>query len=328
MSIRKVLVIGAGAAAALLVAISAQAHTLVTHVVDFATAGGFDMGGALGAAGIALAGIGNTTDVTLAQSKMFRVAVEGATIDGRTIDRQWLTQAAANYNPTVYGARVNMEHIRGYSANSDFKAYGDVLALSASEIPDGPLKGKMALYASIQPTADLVKLNKAGQKLYTSCEFNPSFADTKQAYLTGLAVTDSPASLGTQVLSFSAAHPTTNLFSEAIETAIEFEEPQQSFASKLLGTVRELLSKKPDAPQVAESFASVSTAVEAIATHSAANATAVEALTAQLSAEKERNDKLSEDFAALVTKLGATDAGNPRPNTTGNAGGSAAVTDC
>ena len=63
------------------------------------------------------------------KSRFFRVAVEGATSDGRTIDRDWLLQIAKHYNPKVYGARVNMEHIRGYGPNSDFRAYGDVLAI-------------------------------------------------------------------------------------------------------------------------------------------------------------------------------------------------------
>ena len=46
------------------------------------------------------------------QPKYFRVAVEGATVDGRTIQRQWLTQAAKNFNTDVRGARVWVEHLR------------------------------------------------------------------------------------------------------------------------------------------------------------------------------------------------------------------------
>ena len=44
------------------------------------------------------------------RSKFFRVAVEGATTDGRTIERQWLVDAAETYNPNTYGARVWLEH--------------------------------------------------------------------------------------------------------------------------------------------------------------------------------------------------------------------------
>jgi uncharacterized coiled-coil protein SlyX len=318
--------------AALAFAVSADAATLVQHVVSFASMsnGGYDFGGALGAIGFAAMGVGSVADTKLAKSKMFRVAVEGATVDGRLIERSWLTQAAANYNPTVYGARVNMEHIKGYSASSDFRAYGDVLALSASEITDGPLKGKMALYAQIQPTADLVKLTAAMQKVYTSCEFSPSFADTKQAYLVGLAVTDSPASLGTEILAFSAAHPNANLFSVAEETTIEFEEQEQpSHVAQLFAKVTGLLSgAKKKEGETAAQFADVSQAVEALAQHGAEQAEAIENLTAQLAAANEAAKKDREAFAALVQKLGATDAGAARPNATGDAGNSKVKADC
>ncbi|MBF4095401.1 GPO family capsid scaffolding protein, partial [Burkholderia pseudomallei] len=96
------------------------------------------------------------------KTKFFRVAVEGATVDGREIKREWLTQMAKHYDPKLYGARVNVEHIKGWaplSANNPFGAYGDVIALKAAEIEDGPLKGKMALYAQIDPTDELVALS-------------------------------------------------------------------------------------------------------------------------------------------------------------------------
>ena len=49
---------------------------------------------------------------TKSRSKFFRVAVEGGTTDGRKIERQWLEDAAANYNTNTYSARVWMEHFR------------------------------------------------------------------------------------------------------------------------------------------------------------------------------------------------------------------------
>src|SRR5262249_53208173 len=78
------------------------------------------------------------------------------------------------------------------------------------------------------------------QKVFTSIEVSPEFADSGKAYLFGLAVTDSPASLGTSMLAFSAQHPENsplkdrkqapeNLFTEATETIIKFtadEEPE------------------------------------------------------------------------------------------------------
>ncbi len=139
------------------------------------------------------------------KAKRFRIGVEGATTDGREIQREWLEQMAASYNPTVYTALINLEHIKSYSPDSAFNRYGKVTALVAEEIQDGPLAGKMALYADVEPTDSLVALVKKGQKLFTSMEVSPKFADTGKAYLVGLAATDDPASLGTEMLAFSAA---------------------------------------------------------------------------------------------------------------------------
>lgn len=153
--------------------------------------------------------------------KFFRVAVEGATIDGRTIKREWLTQAAANYDASVYGARVWVEHLRSAWADSPFSAQGDVVELKAEVIKGGKLDGKMALYAVIDPLADLVKLNKAGKKVYSSIEIDPKFADTGEAYVTGLAVTDEPASLGTELLKFRANADKKKFTTEYIEIDLD-----------------------------------------------------------------------------------------------------------
>ena len=115
------------------------------------------------------------------KSKWFRVAVEGATTDGRQIQRDWIEQMAEQYSPDTYGARVNCEHLKTYMPRGDFGAYGDVLALKAEEVEiDG--KKKLALFAQIEPTPELVALNKEKQKIYTSIEVNPKFADTGKAY--------------------------------------------------------------------------------------------------------------------------------------------------
>lgn len=164
------------------------------------------------------------------KAKRFRVGVEGATTDGRTIERAWLEQMAESYNPQVYTALINLEHIKGYTPDSPFRRFGTVDKLDAEEITDGPLKGKMALYAWITPSADLVAYTRNLQKLFTSMEINPSFADTGKAYLVGLAATDDPASLGTEMLQFSASAKSNplagrkqspeNLFTAAEETLI------------------------------------------------------------------------------------------------------------
>lgn len=91
-----------------------------------------------------------------AKAKRFRIGVEGATTDGREIQRDWLVQMAASYNPTMYTAQINLEHIKSYVPDSTFNRYGTVSALVTEEIKDGPLAGKMALYADVTPTDALV----------------------------------------------------------------------------------------------------------------------------------------------------------------------------
>ena len=68
------------------------------------------------------------------RSKFFCIAVEGATCDGRTLDANALQEMADTYDPATYQARINMEHIRGFSAEPPFNAYGDVVALETRSI--------------------------------------------------------------------------------------------------------------------------------------------------------------------------------------------------
>ena len=92
-------------------------------------------------------------------------------------------------------ALINLEHIKSYLPDSTFNRYGKVTALFAEEITEGPLAGKMALYADVEPTESLVELVKKGQKLFTSMEVSPKFADTGKASLVGLAATDDPPAI-------------------------------------------------------------------------------------------------------------------------------------
>ena len=70
----------------------------------------------------------------MAKSKFFRVAVEGPTVDGRVIERQMLVEAADGYEPDTYTARINCEHIAGYSPDRPFNCYGTVRSLRTEEI--------------------------------------------------------------------------------------------------------------------------------------------------------------------------------------------------
>lgn len=141
------------------------------------------------------------------KSQFVCVAVEGGTTDGRTIEASWIQEMAANYNTATYTANVNIEHIHGYSPEPPFNCYGQVVALEARTI-DLPLNGKtekrVALFAQIDANDQLVALAKRGQKLFPSIEVNPNFAGKGQAYCQGLAMTDGPASLGTEMLKFAS----------------------------------------------------------------------------------------------------------------------------
>lgn len=251
-----------------------------------------------------------------AKAKRFRIGVEGATTDGREIQRDWLLQMAASYNPTMYTAQINLEHIKSYVPDGTFNRYGTVSALVAEEIKDGPLAGKMALYADVTPTDALVALVKKGQKLFTSMEVSPQFADTGKAYLVGLAATDDPASLGTEMLTFSAtaAHNPLanrkqnpeNLFSAAAETVIELDETQEEKPS-LFSRVTALFAKKEQTDDTR--FSDVHKAVELVATEQQSFG---ERTDKSLSEQETRLSELETslqkqqaDFAALQQQLSA-----------------------
>ncbi|KAE9526079.1 GPO family capsid scaffolding protein [Testudinibacter aquarius] len=212
------------------------------------------------------------------KSKWFVVATEGATTDGRKISREWLTQMAANYDPkNTYAARINIEHIKFRMLWKDephAKAYGDVLALKTEQRDDG----KLQLLAQIEPTEDLIQLNKERQKIYTSIEVDLDFADKGEAYLVGLAVTDSPASLGTEMLQFCAGakvnpladrkQKADNLISEALEFSLDLEEIEAEKESiSLFSRVAELLKGKSKKDDVR--FADQSQAIELLSGHTA-----------------------------------------------------------
>ena len=188
------------------------------------------------------------------KSNWFRVAVAGDTTDGREIQPEWIIQMAESYNPNTYGARVNVEHIRSAFPDSSFGAYGDVLAVKTEKVEiDGEQKD--ALFVQIKPNANLIELNKRGQKVYSSIEVDRNFAKTGKAYLVGLAVTDSPASLGTEMLQFASTAKVNpladrkqnpdNIFTASQEVSLEFEEvkEQKSFTGDLVEKVKNLFKK-------------------------------------------------------------------------------------
>lgn len=144
------------------------------------------------------------------KTKRFLLATSGATVDGRTIDARMLEEMAKSYDPKTYAARLNIEHIRGISGDGPFRAYGDVLSLETEKVTvdfNGEQEERTGLYGVFDVTDDAKALNTAGQKLYPSIEIQPDFAGKGFAYLMGCALTDSPASIGTERMEFNRHLP-------------------------------------------------------------------------------------------------------------------------
>ncbi|MBV7469149.1 GPO family capsid scaffolding protein [Aeromonas sp. sif0611] len=274
----------------------------------------------------------------MAKSKFFRVAVEGGTTDGRAITREWLEQMAQRYNQSTYGARVNMEHIRGIDPNGLFKMYGDITAAKTEEVT---IEGeqRLALFVQIDPTPELVELNKKRQKVFTSVEIHPNLNE-KGAYLMGLAITDSPASLGTDMLQFCAGagdkSPLASrkqhkecLFTEALETVIEFESEQEKGPS-LAERITALFSSHKK--QSTADLSDVHQAVETVAKEvTSLDAGMQKKFTEQAQTITELTSKLditAKALADLTANLeGQEDFNQQRPPATG--GDSASIqTDC
>ncbi|WP_151710687.1 GPO family capsid scaffolding protein [Acinetobacter brisouii] len=251
------------------------------------------------------------------KSKWFRVAVAGDTTDGREIQSEWIVQMAQTYNLNTYGARINLEHIKGISPDGIFGAYGDVVALKTEKVTING-EQKDALFAQIQPNDNLIALNQKNQKIYTSIEVDENFAKTGQAYLVGLAVTDSPASLGTEMLSFAAGaaeNPLAskklrpeNVFSAAQETSFEFEEVKESFTSDLVNKVKNLFkNQEQQQQQNQENFSQNEQAILEIAQQTAATSLSFTEL-------KKQHEQLQTEFNQLKTQLEQEPQGNQRPN--------------
>ncbi|WP_420140991.1 GPO family capsid scaffolding protein [Sphingomonas sp.] len=284
----------------------------------------------------------------MAKTKFFRIAVEGATTDGREIQRDWIQQMAASYNPGTYTARINCEHLRGFSPDTPFNAYGTILSLKAEEIDlaiDGKTERRLALFGEIDANDQLVEINRKGQKLFTSCEIQPNFAGTNKAYLVGLAVTDSPASLGTEMLKFAAGQGDDNplaarklhkdnLFTAATEATIELAAEPADEGKTLIALATDFFKRfttgtppveQPTPEQQAPAndndarFAEFAQGITRLGT-------AMQGQVAQLATTVA---KLSADQATLVATLSGTPDGQQpkRPPATGGAAAFTA-TDC
>lgn len=199
-------------------------------------------------------------------SKPFVVATEGPTIDGRNIGRDWIKDMAAHYDTKVYTAVINLEHYLSAAPDSIFSTYGKVLSLSTQEA-DILGEKKLQLMAVADVPQAVVDLQKAGKKAFASIEPKLNFIGKGISYLTGLGLTDRPASVGTESMKFSAFSTgdkeSVYSFSHEIEMEFEDAEQQQTQGTSLLSRVKEMLSFKGKGDEAR--FADIGQAVEAIA---------------------------------------------------------------
>ena len=200
-----------------------------------------------------------------------RVATSGATVDGRVILPQELRDIAETYKPSKYTAVIWCEHQRGEGS------FGTVYAVRLVEEGDDLEEGQIALEAQLKPNDRLLYLNDQGQKLFTSIEIWPNFAGSGKSYLTGLAVTDTPSSLGTQELYFSRRTNNATYYAASVELGAFQEEPQGEMG-KLIGMLTGFFKRFAADAEPAES----TTPTETNPPMDEATATALKALLAQL----------------------------------------------
>ncbi|EHE5995322.1 GPO family capsid scaffolding protein [Salmonella enterica] len=279
-------------------------------------------------------------------SKFFRIGVEGDTCDGRIISASDIQEMAETYDPRVYGCRINLEHIRGLLPDGMFKRYGDVVELKAEKIDDdSALNGKWALFARITPTDDLIAMNKAAQKVYTSMEIQPNFGNSGKCYLVGLAVTDDPASLGTEYLEFcrNATHnplqrfkaSPENVFSAATLAELEFEDVPDTVLNSLADKVKSIFSRKQvsDDARLNDVHEAVTTVSEHVQTSLTAQDKRLSDMETALATFKQeltgKVEETSQAFSALKTTLDKTESfSQPRRTKTSGGGGDELLTDC
>ena len=279
-------------------------------------------------------------------SKWFRIGVEGDTCDGRVISATDIQEMAETFDPRVYGCRINLEHLKGILPEGPFSRYGDVVELKSEKIDDDSvLKGKLALFAKVTPTDDLIAMNKKLQKVYTSMEIQPNFANSGKCYLVGLAVTDDPASLGTEYLEFCRGakfNPLNrfkaapgNLISVATLAELEFEDLPENVFTALSDKVKTIFSRKQASDDAR--FQDVHEAVTTVSEHVQENLTATEQRLATLenafaTLKKDvttKADQTRQAFSQLKTSLDNTESTTqPRRKLSTGGGGDELLTDC
>ncbi|HBD1612323.1 TPA: GPO family capsid scaffolding protein [Escherichia coli] len=217
------------------------------------------------------------------------VATSGPTIDGREIDPKWLTDAAEVYNPDEHTAMLWPFHAsagwRAFTNN-----YGLVDALKAEKVGD-----KVQLKARLIPNRFLTEANEAGQKLFTSIEVKENYLGTGKFFVSGIAVTDTPASINTTRLQFSQGDSIHMGNAEELNFTLQSDDEQakRSFFSGLFSMGRDKQENDMNEKQFDQ-------------------------LMDAINKTGERLDKLEENVAQFSAKEAPKDTGDNKPE--GSAG--------
>lgn len=163
------------------------------------------------------------------------IATSGHTVDGRQITSKELHEMADTYDREYYAALLWHEHDRSWMS------MGEVLEVKAED--EG---NETKLYAIIAPNTQLVNMNNYGMGLFSSIEIMPNFRNSGKAYLFGLGITDTPASVGTTKLElFSNNLPKTAQAGEFVkfEFALnETENAEEKAKNTLLAALKQFFS--------------------------------------------------------------------------------------
>lgn len=259
------------------------------------------------------------------RTKPFLLATAGSTVDGRVIDDKLIDEMAKSYDPKTYGARLNIEHIRGVTGEAPFRSYGDVVELSVGEVDvnfSGKTEKRKALFGVFDVLEDAMKLNANGQKVYPSIEIEPNFAGKGFAYLMGCALTDSPAAIATERLQFNRAAPGSIVLNGETPVALEladdkgnatetgqgliatFKSMMDAYTAKVTGKAAETKPTDPPEQQIAQGFD-----MQAFTALFAEFAGKVDgALQSHAATTREEVDGLALKFAALQKSIESTPA--------------------
>lgn len=196
----------------------------------------------------------------------------GPTVDGRNIDAEKLRQAAKNYDPENYCAVIDIEHL-----------YGNLGTVEEVRLAKDK-QDRECLQGRLRPNSYYLYYNEQDAKLFFSMVLTDNFAGTGEAYLTGLAATDAPASLGTTCARFSKetdAEATNRYTAEPVAAKLTFNDADEaSIMDSMKAFFKKHLLSKTETPT--EEFPMTPEQLKSIVDGQSAATAAIEKLSTNL----------------------------------------------